>query len=96
MDAATPLTLNYTPGRDLMTIEYAQPSTHQPKTDIYPLFSSLKLLDNKSKGLRVSDAFFQKKLPDGRANETVATIDEWSDWWKSRNNRWSTSVCYEL
>ena len=37
-------------------------------------------MDSKKKGLRVSFAFFQRKyLPDGRVNETVATVEELSD-----------------
>ena len=41
LDTAAPITLNLTPDSDLMTTEYAQPSTHEPKTFMYPLFSSL-------------------------------------------------------
>ena len=37
-------------------------------------------MDSKRKGLRVSLAFFRRVyLPDGRVNETVATVDELSD-----------------
>ena len=37
-------------------------------------------MDSKRKRLRVSFAFFQRNyLPDGRVNETVATVDELSD-----------------
>ena len=41
MDAAALLALNHNPDKDIMTIVYAQPSTHQSKTDIHPIFSSL-------------------------------------------------------
>ena len=37
-------------------------------------------MDSQRKGLRVSFAFFQRNyLPDGRVNETVATVEELSD-----------------
>ena len=36
-----------------------QPTTQQPRTDSYPVFSSLRTMDSKKKGLRVSFAFFQ-------------------------------------
>ena len=42
-------------------------------------------MDSKKKGLRVSLAFFQRiYLPDGRVNETVATVEELIDLWKPR------------
>ena len=55
---------------------YPQPTTQQPRADSYPLFTSLPTMNSKSKGLRVSFAFFQRKyLPDGRVNETVAMVE---------------------
>ena len=64
-----------------MSNQYPQPTTHQPRTDSYPVFSSsLRRMDNQGKGLRVSFAFFQRNyLPDGRVNETVATVEELND-----------------
>ena len=39
-------------------------------------------MDSQKKGLRVSFAFFQRNyLPDGRMNETVATVEELSVLW---------------
>ena len=39
-------------------------------------------MDSKRKGLRVSFAFFRRNyLQDGRVNETVATVEEFSDLW---------------
>ena len=47
------------------------------------MFSSLRMIDSKRKGLRVSFAIFQRNyLPDGRVNETVAKVEELSDLWK--------------
>ena len=66
-----------------MSNQYPQPSTHHPRIDSYPVLSSLRTMDSKMKGLRVSFAFFQRKyLPDGRVNKTVATIEELSDIWQ--------------
>ena len=66
-----------------MSNQYPEPITHKPRTDSYPVFSSLRRMDSQKKGLRVSFAFFQRNyLPDGRVNETVNTIEELSDMWK--------------
>ena len=63
--------------------QYPQPKTQQPRADSYPVFSSLRTMDSKRKGLRVSFAFFPRNyLPDGRINETVAKVEELSDLWK--------------
>ena len=63
--------------------QYPQPTTQQPSADSYPVFSSLRTMNNKRKGLRVSFAFFQRNyLPDGRMNETVAKVEELSDLWR--------------
>ena len=44
------------------------------------VFSSLRTMDNKRKRLRISFAIFQRNyLPDGRVNETVATVEKLSD-----------------
>ena len=66
-----------------MSNQYTQPTTHQPRTYSYPVFSSLRRMDTQKKGLRVSFACFQRiYLPDGQVNETVATVEELSDLWK--------------
>ena len=63
--------------------QYPQPTTQQPGADSYPVFSSLRAMNSKRKGLCVSFAFFQTNyLPDGRMNETVAKVEELSDLWK--------------
>ena len=75
--------LNHT--NDMYSIfnQYPQPTTQQPRTDSNPVFSSLRTMDSKRKGLLVSFAFFQKNyLQDGRVNETVAKVEELSDLWK--------------
>ena len=38
--------------------QYPQPTTQQPRADSYPVFSSLRTMNSKRKGLRVSFAFF--------------------------------------
>ena len=82
MGPATLMSLNHTNDRYSLSNQYPQLTTHQPKTDSYPVFSSLRTMNSKRKGLRVSFAFFQRiYLPDGRVNETVATVEELSDLW---------------
>ena len=83
MIPAALMSLNHTNDRYSMSNQYLQPETHQLRTDLYPVFSSLRRMDSKRKGLRVSFAFFQRNyVPDGRVNETVATVDKLSDLWK--------------
>ena len=83
MVPAALISLNHTNDRYSMSNQYPQPTTHQPRTDSYPVFSSLRRMDSQRKGLRVSFAFFQRNyLPDGRVNETFATVEELSDIWK--------------
>ena len=75
--------LNHNNDRYSISNWYPQPSTHQPRRDSYQVFSSLRTMNSKRKGLCVSFAFFQRNyLPDGRVNETVATVEELSDLWK--------------
>ena len=81
------MSLSHSNDRYSMSNQYPQRTTHQPRTDSCPVFSSLRTMDSKRKGLRVSFTFFQRNyLPDGRVNETVATVEELSDLWKPE--RW--------
>ena len=74
------ISLNHTNDTRSISNQYPQPSTRQPRTDSYSVFSSLRTMDSKRKGLRVSSAFFQRNyLSNGRVNETVATNEELSD-----------------
>ena len=83
MVPAALMSLDHTNDRYSMSNQYPQLTTHQPRTDSYPVFSSLRRMDSQRKGSRVSFAFFQRNYPpDGRMNETVATIEELSDLWK--------------
>ena len=77
------MSLSHTNDTYSMFNQYPQPTTQQPKADTYPVFSSLRTMNSKRKGLRVSFAFFQRNyLPDVRMNETVANVEELSDLWK--------------
>ena len=77
------ISLNHTNDTYSLVNQYPQLKTQQPRTDSYPVFSSLRTMDSKKKGLRVSFAFFQRNyLPDGRVNETFAKVEELSDRWK--------------
>ena len=72
-----------TDDRHSMSSQYPQPTTHQPRTDSYPVFVSLRTMDSQRKGVRVSFASFQRNyLPDRRVNETFATVEELNDLWK--------------
>ena len=80
MFPAAPMSFSHPHKTYSMSNQYPQPTSHQPRADSYPAFSSLRTMDSKRKGLRVSFAFFQKNyLLDGRLNETVATVAELSD-----------------
>ena len=80
---AAPLSLRHTNDTYSLFNQYPQPTTKQPRADSYPVFSTLRTMNSKRKGLRVSFAFFQRNyLPDGRMNETVAKVEELSDLWK--------------
>ena len=83
MVPAALMSLNLTNDTYSMFNEYTRPTTQQPRTDSYPVFSPLRTMDSKTKGLRVSFAFFQTNyLPEGRVKEAVATVEELSDLWK--------------
>ena len=83
MSPAALTSLNHNNDRYSISNQYPQPTTLQPRTDSYPLFSTLRTMNSKRKVLRVSFAFFRRNyLPDGRVNETFATVEELSDLWK--------------
>ena len=80
MVPAALMLLNHTDDRYSMSNKYPQTTIHQARTDSYPVFSLLRRMESKRKGLRVSFAFFQRNyLPDVGVNETVATVEELSD-----------------
>ena len=60
MVAAALMSLNHTNDRYSMSIQYRQPTTHQARTDSYPVFPSLRRMDSQRKGLRVGFALFQR------------------------------------
>ena len=69
MVPATLMSLNHTNDTYSMFNQYSQLTTQPPRTVSYPVFSSLRTMDSKRKGLRVSFAFFSRKLLTGRTNE---------------------------
>ena len=80
MVPAALMSLSHTNDRYSTLNRYPQPTTHQPRADSYPLFSSLRTMNSKSKRLRVSFPFFQRNyLADGRKKETVPKVEELSD-----------------
>ena len=49
MIPAALMSLNHTFDRSSMSNQYPQPTTHQPRTDSYPVFSSLRRMDSQRK-----------------------------------------------
>ena len=49
MIPAALMSLNRPNDRDSMSNQYPQPTTDRPKTDLYPVFSSLRTMDTKMK-----------------------------------------------
>ena len=83
MVPAALMPLNHTNDTYSMFNQYPQSTTQQPRTDSNPVFSSLRTMDSKRKGLRVTLAFFERNyLRNGRVNETVSTVEELRDLWK--------------
>ena len=96
---AAVMSLNHTNDTYSMFNQYPQPTTQQPRTDSYPVFSSLRTTDNKRKGLRVSFAFFQRSYsPDGGVNETNATVEVLSgspEQWMEFHRLWWTVIVFK-
>ena len=66
--AAAPMSVNYTNDTYSMFNQYPQPTTQQPSTDSYPVFSSLRTMDSKE-GIARQLCILSKKLPTGRTSE---------------------------
>ena len=82
MGPAALMSLNHTNDTYSLFNQYPQLKTQQPRTDSYPVFSSLRTMDSKRKEFLVGFAFFQRiSLPDGRMNKTVAKVEELKDLW---------------
>ena len=97
MFAATPMSLDHTNDRHFMSDQYPQPTIHRPRTDSCPIFSSLRTMDSKRKGLRVSFAVFQKKLLTGRTSEQNNCYSRGAEWsLQTRSNGWNSAVCDEF
>ena len=83
MGPAALMSFSHTKETYSMLNQYPQPTTQQPRADSDPVFSSLRTMNSKRKGLRVSFAFFHRNYsPDGRLNETVAKVEQLIDLWK--------------
>ena len=65
MVPAALMSLSHTNDTYSMLNRYPQPTTQQPRADSDPVFFSLRTMNSKKKGLRVSFAFFQRNyLPE--------------------------------
>ena len=77
------MSLNHTNDTNSMFNQFHQLTIQPPKTDPYPVLSTLWTMDSERKCLRITFALFQRNyLPDGQMNETVAKVEELSDLWK--------------
>ena len=68
MSPAALLSLNHTNDKYSMFNQYPQLTTQQPRTHSYPMFSSLRTMDSKSRIAREL-CILSKKLLTGRTNE---------------------------
>ena len=79
----TPIVLNNTKGLDRMTIKYQDAAIHEPKLNLFPLFSCLRKPNSRRKGLKVLFAFTQQDiLPNGCVCESATAVEAPSDYWK--------------
>ena len=91
------MSLNINNDRYSMSNQYPQPTTHPARTDSNPEFFSLRRMDSQRKGLRVSFAFFQQKIPTRPKSERNSCYGwrvEWS--LEFRSDGWSSAICDEL
>ena len=78
MVSAAPLSDKHTPDSHFRTIQYPQTSTRQTKTNLYPVFSSLRSMANRRTALRVSFPFFQKViLLKDRSTKRLLRLKTW-------------------
>ena len=91
-DPASPLSLNHTPDTHLLTIKYCQTSDYRPKTEIQPIFSSLRPADSNKEGVTRQLCFLPKKLLTGRTSEQNSCYGSRVEF-KARSIGRSTFVC---
>ena len=97
MSPAALTSLNHNNVTYSMSNQYPQPTTHQSRTDSYPVFSSLRTMDSKRKGLRVSFAFFQRNFFTGRTSDGNSCYGWRVEWSLEVRSKWRNSgVCDEL
>ena len=90
------ISLNHTNDRYCMSDLYPQPTIPQSRADSYPVFSSLRTMDTKRNGLRVSFEL-SRKLPTGWTsdwNNCHGWKIEWS--LETRGNGRNSAICDEL
>ena len=69
MVPANLMSLNHTNDIYSMFNQYPQLTTQQPRTDSYPVFSSLRTMDSEKEGIARQLCLLSKKLLTGRTNE---------------------------
>ena len=82
------MSLNHTNDRYPMSNQFPQASTHQPRTDSDPVFSSLRTMDSKGRSCAsVLHSFKQNNLPDVPMNKTAAMVEKLSELWKHEQGK---------
>ena len=76
--------LNHTSDTYSIFSQYPQITTNQQsRTDSSPVFSSLRTMDTERRDCASALHSFKKNYSqDGRVKESVATVEEFSDFWK--------------
>ena len=101
MVPAALMSLSHTNDTYSMLNQNPQPTTQQPRADSDPVFSSLRTMDSKRKGLRVSVAFFQKNTY--RTNEWTKQLLRLKSWvisgsreqWMELHRLWWTVIVFK-
>ena len=97
---ATLMSLNRTNFTYSMFNQCPQPTTQQPRTDSYPVFSSLRTMESKKKGLRVSFAFFQITYRTDEWTKQLLRLKTWvisgsPEQWMEFHRLWSTVIVFK-
>ena len=100
MVPATLMSLNRTNFTYSMFNQCPQPTTQQPRRDSYPVFSSLRTMDSKKKGLRVSFAFFQITYRTDEWTKQLLRLKTWvisgsPEQWMEFHRLWSTVIVFK-
>ena len=81
--SSTPFSINNSKQHDWRIIEYGDRDSYSGKMTAFPIFSSLRSVNAKRKGLKVKFSFIQKTIsPDGQVSESITASEEPGEAWK--------------